>query len=61
METEGDNFALLTDNDYDTFSPLSEEVTERLLAVDGWIRRNHTRLSADTCIRNIRKKVSARW
>lgn len=35
METEGDNFALLTDNDYDTFSPLSEEVKERLLAVDG--------------------------
>lgn len=35
LETEGNNFALLADNEYDTFSPLSEEVTERLLAVDG--------------------------
>ena len=35
FRTEGDNFDLTSDNDYDTFSPVSREVKEQLLAVDG--------------------------
>lgn len=35
LETEGGNLALTSDNDYDSFSPVGEEVKEELLAVDG--------------------------
>ena len=35
MLTEGDNIFLLYDNDYDEFSPISREVREQLLGLDG--------------------------
>lgn len=35
MLTEGDNIFLLYDNDYDGFSPISGEVREQLLGLDG--------------------------
>ena len=35
MFTEGDNIFLLYDNDYDEFSPVSREVREQLLGLDG--------------------------
>lgn len=35
METEGDNFCLLYDNAYEEFSPVSSEVRESLLKLDG--------------------------
>lgn len=35
MFTEGDNIFLLYDNDYDEFSPISREVREQLLGLDG--------------------------
>lgn len=35
METEGDNFHLLYDNAYDEFSPISPEVKESILSLDG--------------------------
>ena len=35
METEGDNFELLYGNEYEEFSPVSSEVRDRLLELDG--------------------------
>ena len=35
METEGDNFDLLYGNEYEEFSPISSEVRDRLLELDG--------------------------
>lgn len=35
METEGDNFDLLYGNEYEEFSPVSSEVRDRLLELDG--------------------------
>lgn len=35
METEGDNFGLLYGNEYEEFSPVSSEVRDRLLELDG--------------------------
>ena len=35
METEGDNFELLYGNEYEEFSPISSEVRDRLLELDG--------------------------
>lgn len=35
METEGDNFDLLYVNEYEEFSPISSEVRDRLLELDG--------------------------
>lgn len=35
METEGDNFELLYGNEYEEFSPVSSEVWDRLLELDG--------------------------
>ena len=39
MITEGNNFCLLYDNDYDEFSPISQEVKESLLNLDGVDRK----------------------
>ena len=35
LESQGDNFELLYDNDYDEFSPISEKVRKRLWNLDG--------------------------
>lgn len=35
MKTQGDNFALLYDNEYDEYAPVSAEVQERLLNING--------------------------
>lgn len=35
MKTQGDNFALLYDNEYDEYAPVSNEVQENLLDIDG--------------------------
>ena len=35
METEGDNFCLLYGNAYDEFSPISSDVREQLLSLEG--------------------------
>lgn len=40
MLTEGRNLELLYDNEYDEFSPISREVREQLLALDGVDREN---------------------
>ncbi len=40
MLTEGSNLELLYDNEYDEFSPVSREVREQLLALDGVDREN---------------------
>lgn len=41
METEGDNFHLLYGNEYEEFSPVSSEVRDRLLELDGVNREDY--------------------
>ena len=35
MKTQGDNFSLLYDNEYDEYAPISDEVRDELLDIDG--------------------------
>lgn len=59
METKGDNFALLHDNMDDEFSPISPEVRERLLSLDGVKREgSHVTEGAYMVFRTSKKAIA---
>ena len=49
METEGDNFELLYGNEYEEFSPVSSEVRDRLLELDGVNREESYVMEGPIC------------
>ena len=61
METEGDNFELLYGNEYEEFSPVSSEVRDRLLELDGVNREDSYVMEGAYLMTTIPEKESVRW
>lgn len=56
LETEGNNFDLLYGNEYDEFSPISEEVKEALLGLDGVKKKTSYAMEGAYMISTISRK-----